>query len=453
MTKKTVAVPKEQIIAHVEHNKIVGQEGNIELIDLAVQMNESVLLIGETGVGKTSLVRNLAHDKGFKSVRFNLTGETTVDEFVGKYTLHNGETLWQDGVLLQAMKKGMWLICDEINAALPEILFVLHSLLDDDRHVMVANHNGEIVKPHEDFRFFATMNPVDEYAGTKELNKAFKSRFGMILIIETPDNEKEIQLIQDRTGVSVADARKIVLVANKLRDMKRKQQIFLTTSTRDLLQWAALSLKTGLGTAFGVTILNKSDNDEERKLIIEALRNLLAELHDVQHAGNTELDPNFYKKEVQKVREMAQQELEKLESKKQEMKLTEQQFNQMHNDIETFKNQVQQQEAEKVKKEMQKLEKELEKAKEEARKSSVEPQKEKGEQSEDSDSGSNSAQDGSDGDIPSETGDTMPQPAAAQPEGLEAMAMSRGAGDAPPDFEGATTEKAKGKKFDGLVLE
>jgi midasin (ATPase involved in ribosome maturation) len=261
---------------------IVGQEKAIELIGLAAELNEAALLIGETGTGKTTIIKNVADKHGREWVRFNLTGDTTVDEFVGKYTLQGGETVWQDGVLLTAMRQGKWLICDEINAALPEILFVLHSLLDDDRSVMLVNHDGQVVHPHEDFRFFATMNPVDEYAGTKELNKAFKSRFAFIIQVKTPDNTTEAKLVSNRSNVKLPDAKKMVMVATKLRSMKKKREIYLTVSTRDVLQWAKIAGHTDVATSFEATILNKCDDEEERQVIIQAVKSILADLSELE---------------------------------------------------------------------------------------------------------------------------------------------------------------------------
>jgi midasin (ATPase involved in ribosome maturation) len=301
---------KSEITVVAEPHKIVGQEENTRLINLAVELNESVLLIGETGTGKTSIIKDIAEKNEREWVRFNLTGETTVDEFVGKYILINGETIWQDGVLLQAMKKGMWLICDEINAALPEILFVLHSLLDDDKHVMVANHNGEIVSPHEHFRFFATMNPVDEYAGTKELNKAFKSRFGMILYINTPDEKIEVQILQKRCGLELANARMIVMVANKLRQMKVDQKIYLTVSTRDLIQWGMLGKHATAADAFMATILNKADSAEERETIGKAVQSVVGNISSIVKNGNKELDPEWFDKEMTKLSQARAKEAE-----------------------------------------------------------------------------------------------------------------------------------------------
>ncbi len=90
----------------------VDQIGMQSKEKIAADNDMSVLLIGETGTGKTSLVQELAGEAKKKAIRFNLTGETTVDEFVGKYTLKDENTVWEDGILLQAIKKGRWLIVD-----------------------------------------------------------------------------------------------------------------------------------------------------------------------------------------------------------------------------------------------------------------------------------------------------------------------------------------------------
>lgn len=259
--EETVEEPKTTAIAQHE---VIGQDENKKVVELALKHNLPVLLIGETGTGKTSLVREQAINQGKELIRFSITGETTVDEFVGKYELEKGETVWKDGVLLDAMKNGKWLVADEINVALPEILFVLHSLLDDDRMITVSNHEGEVVKPHADFRFFATMNPPEEYAGTKELNKAFQSRFSIVLQVHYPEPEVEAKILTDKAGVPAQDAIKMVDVGNALRQAKNDDKIFYTCSTRDLLHWADVVSK-GLhpNEAFKVAILNKTGQDHE----------------------------------------------------------------------------------------------------------------------------------------------------------------------------------------------
>lgn len=256
---KAVAVPEGKI----GKDEIIGQDNNKKILKIGIDKDLPVLLVGETGTGKTTIIREQAQEIGRDLVRFSITGETTVDEFVGKYELEAGKTVWRDGVLLDAMKKGKWLVADEINVALPEILFVLHSLLDDDKYVTVSQHNGEVVKPHKDFRFFATMNPTDEYAGTKELNKAFQSRFSIILQLHYPDPATEAKIISDKSGVDMDMATKMADVAAALRKAKKDEKIFYTCSTRDLLHWAGLCDVLDPGDAFKVAILNKAPTEAE----------------------------------------------------------------------------------------------------------------------------------------------------------------------------------------------
>lgn len=239
-------------------SKIIGQKKIYSLLEMAADHDMPALLIGDTGTGKTSIVQDIANVRGQDWRRYNLTGDTTVDEFVGKYELEQGATVWRDGILLQAMKAGHWLIVDEINVALPEILFALHSLLDDDKFIVVAGHNGEIVKPHEDFRLFATMDPVEEYAGTKELNKAFKSRFNVVIAMNYPPKKDEIAIVEAHTGLDKLAITKMVDVAKLIRTAKTQDEVFYTCSTRDLIHWAKVTKLTDIETGFTVSVLNKA---------------------------------------------------------------------------------------------------------------------------------------------------------------------------------------------------
>jgi ATP-dependent Lon protease len=239
-----------------------ASDANINLIRACIERNAPALLIGETGTGKTTLIREVALEENKTLVRISVNGSMGVEEILGKWLVEKGTTKWQDGVLTDAVRKGHWVVMDEINAALPEILFTLHSLLDDDRSISLPEKDNEIIKPHKDFRFFATMNPPEEYAGTKDMNKALMSRFTAVLNIEVLDEVNEVKLLETK-GADTNTAITLVRAARILRDHKRKDDIFYFCSTRDLVQCVEL-LSHGLKMqdAFLGSIVNKMSKEE-----------------------------------------------------------------------------------------------------------------------------------------------------------------------------------------------
>lgn len=70
------------------------------------------------------------------------------------------------GVLIDAMRKGYWIILDELNLAPTDVLEALNRLLDDNRELFVAE-TQEVVKAHPRFMLFATQNPPGLYGGRK----------------------------------------------------------------------------------------------------------------------------------------------------------------------------------------------------------------------------------------------------------------------------------------------
>lgn len=236
--------------------------GYVKIVALGVRDNLPVLLKGDTGCGKTSLIRYLAAvtANGFR--RLNLNGSTTVDEFVGKWVIKDGTMVWVDGILTDCMRKGHWLLCDEVNAALPEVMFAMHSLLDDDRMVVLSSKDNEIVKPHKDFRFFASMNP--DYAGTHQLNFAFEDRFPIVVNMAYPEEDMELEIIQKRSGnADQGLMRKMIKVADRAREALAEEKLLTPFSTRKLIDWARLSRAFGPAKAFTFAVLNKSSKEDK----------------------------------------------------------------------------------------------------------------------------------------------------------------------------------------------
>lgn len=233
-----------------------------DVIRSCIKQNKSVLLVGETGTGKTTIIREIGKEMSKVLHRVSLNGTTSIEDIVGKWLVKAGSTVWQDGILTMAMRKGDWVVFDEINAALPEILFALQSVLDDARCLTLVEKDGEIVPSHEEFRFFATMNPTEDYAGTKELNKALVSRFAAIIEVVPPPPEIELEILVGLHKVDASIAGKLIVLANGMRQSKAKDEIMYFCSTRDLIQTGHLAAHVGLDDAIRFCIMSKMTKDE-----------------------------------------------------------------------------------------------------------------------------------------------------------------------------------------------
>lgn len=248
---------------------------NLERMAWAISQNLPILLVGETGVGKTLSVRHLAHmtNNGFR--RVNLNGMTTVDEFVGKLMINEKGTYWVNGILIEAMEAGDWLLIDEINACLPEIAFCLHSLLDDDRMIVLSEYDGRIVRPHPNFRLFASMNPHENrrYGGTKPLNEALLDRFPVTIQMDYLPFDVEVEVTIRQSGNEDRQlVERMVRVAQDVREAMKNEKVFSTFSTRRLIDWARMAAQFEPMDAAASTILSKV-NPFDAKVIEDILDN------------------------------------------------------------------------------------------------------------------------------------------------------------------------------------
>lgn len=239
---------------------VTPAQGYLEKLAYGVAHNLPVLLIGETGVGKTLAVRYLAWRTNNGLRRVNLNGATTVDEFLGKLLINERGTYWVNGVLVDAMEAGDWILLDEINATLPEIAFCLHSLLDDDRMVVLMEYDGRIVRPHPNFRLFASMNPSEEgkYGGTKTLNEALLDRFPLVIRMDYLTEEQEIEAVIAQSGNRDRETvQRMVRAAHDVRQGIRNEKIFGSFSTRRVIDWARMAARFPVRESAEYTVLSK----------------------------------------------------------------------------------------------------------------------------------------------------------------------------------------------------
>jgi cobaltochelatase CobS len=215
--------------------------------------NRRVLLIGHTGAGKTSLIEQVAARSQHGVLRANMNGQTTIGDFVGFWTVKGGETLWVDGVLPTAMREGLWLVVDEIDFAEPSILAVLTAVLEPHGRLLLKEKGNELVAPHPSFRLFATANAVGAmsvyrhlYQGANLMNEAFLDRWRVYLMdYLSPDEEAEVLVRTLGARFTRPMAATLAAIAADCRAAFAREDLASAFSTRRLLDWAVLMLRSG----------------------------------------------------------------------------------------------------------------------------------------------------------------------------------------------------------------
>uniref|UniRef100_A0A8C4L875 Midasin n=1 Tax=Equus asinus asinus TaxID=83772 RepID=A0A8C4L875_EQUAS len=200
-----------------------------------------VLIQGETSVGKTSLIRWLAAATGNDCVRINNHEHTDIQEYIGCYTSYSsGKLVFKEGVLIDAMRRGYWIILDELNLAPTDVLEALNRLLDDNRELLITE-TQEVVKAHPRFMLFATQNPPGLYGGRKMLSRAFRNRFVELHFDELPSSELET-ILHKRCSLPPSYCSKLVKVMLDLQSYRRSSSVFAGKqgfiTLRDLFRWA-----------------------------------------------------------------------------------------------------------------------------------------------------------------------------------------------------------------------
>lgn len=216
-----------------------------KLVDLAriiVSRRFPVLIEGPTSTGKTSSIEYLAKRTGHRFVRINNHEHTDIQEYLGTYVSDptTGKLVFQDGLLVRALRRGDWIVLDELNLAPTDVLEALNRLLDDNRELVIPE-TQEIVRPHPNFLLFATQNPPGLYGGRKVLSRAFRNRFLEVYFDNLPREELETILCQ-RCRIAPSYAQKIVRVFGELTKRRQSTRVFESkhgfATLRDLFRWA-----------------------------------------------------------------------------------------------------------------------------------------------------------------------------------------------------------------------
>ena len=184
--EKAIAGPT--VLPNVQQNLIPTLDstfvkfGNFSDVKKIVQSGifYPTFITGLSGNGKTFSVEQACAQAKRELIRVNISIETDEDDLIGGFRLVDGNTVWHNGPVVEALQRGAVLLLDEIDLASNKIL-CLQSILEGKG--VFLKKIGKYVKPAQGFTVVATANTKGKgsddgrFVGTNVLNEAFLERF------------------------------------------------------------------------------------------------------------------------------------------------------------------------------------------------------------------------------------------------------------------------------------
>jgi len=155
-------------------------------------------ITGLSGNGKTFSVEQACAALNRELIRVNITIETDEDDLIGGFRLVDGNTVWHNGPVVEALERGAVLLLDEVDLASNKIL-CLQSVLEGKG--IFLKKTGRSVQPAKGFNIIATANTKGKgsddgrFIGTNVLNEAFLERFALTFEQEYPTPATETKIL------------------------------------------------------------------------------------------------------------------------------------------------------------------------------------------------------------------------------------------------------------------
>lgn len=239
--------------------------------------NRRVMVQGMHGTGKSTHIEQIAARLNWPCVRVNLDGHVSRLDLIGRDAIVVKEgkqiTEFHEGILPWSIQRPVALIFDELDAARPEVMFVIQRILEREGKFTLLDQN-QVLSPHSHFRLFATANTVGLgnlnglYHGTSMMNQAQIDRWNIVAKLNylSPEEEKEIIIsrvpsLNDEVGRKMVSS--MVALANLTRNGFEAGDISTLMSPRTVIFWAEnLQIFHDPAAAFRLSFLNKCDEAE-----------------------------------------------------------------------------------------------------------------------------------------------------------------------------------------------
>ncbi|VDM57864.1 unnamed protein product [Angiostrongylus costaricensis] len=247
---------------------------NFYRIARALLINKPILLEGAPGCGKSSTVMALATLTGHPITRLNLSDQTDLSDLFGSDVpiICEDDSIsfqWVDGPILSAIKRGEWVLLDEMNLAPQAVLEGLNACFDHRRMLYVAELNRSFeIPPGSNCRFFACQNPHAQGGNRRALPKSFVNRFTSIYIEDLLDEDILVILHELPAAVEIGRDNLKAMISITA-ELSADQSLIggpFSFNLRDLLRWVQLFEKfKDMQVCFQVLFLNRMRREEDCK--------------------------------------------------------------------------------------------------------------------------------------------------------------------------------------------
>ena len=167
---------------------IVGQDGMLERVLVALLAGGHLLIEGVPGLAKTLTVRTLAEVLGGNFKRIQFTPDLVPSDLIGT-RIYKADTGTFDTELGPVLCN--FLLADEINRAPAKVQSALLEIMQE-KQVTIGSETYAVAEP---FLVMATQNPI-EAEGTYPLPEAQLDRFMMKVVVDYPSFGEEMSVVE-----------------------------------------------------------------------------------------------------------------------------------------------------------------------------------------------------------------------------------------------------------------
>ena len=228
-----------------------------------------VFITGLSGNGKTLGVEQACANLNRELIRVNVTIETDEDDLIGGFRLVNGDTVFHNGPVVEALERGAVLLLDEIDLASNKIL-CLQSVLEGKG--VFLKKTGRYVKPAAGFTVVATANTKGKgsddgrFVGTNVLNEAFLERFPITFEQDYPSPVIEQKILKN-VGCELTFAENLVKWAGVIRKTFFDGGVDEVITTRRLVHIAQAYSIFGDRLVAITNCVNRFDDDTKQSFL------------------------------------------------------------------------------------------------------------------------------------------------------------------------------------------